>query len=681
MNKRFYALSLSCLMMTSVVACGDTEKAGISDISSAAKKTIGSGYSGIIASDAKYSMTDSETIGYRRDISRKADVDFEWLIIADEGELEIFYADSWDDEADCYKDAENPDELTLAELYNKSLSKYQPDDEDEDDDSDGYMGYIEKSKRSSANSSANSLSKALNSALVDLDMSGYDVGSIGFVYFIDGKVSYVNQEDEENYEIYELIEEEVSYYFESIKDMPYVIAFCERGAVREVYWAEDYRSNISGCYPIDESYYDYTFEEVINEKEPYYYVEPVKKPSNPIADTKVKEFNILFYGQNYEEPFYDTFYEWTYENNLDIELNIINTNSSSSDCAEKLRELVISGETVDAAIMDPDNSKYISNEGYLYSLSDCGITEEDYADCYAYTIDMGSNDIGEPYTLSVSAAPAGYFYHANLAEQYLGVKSPEEMQNMIGSWEDFAAVGDILYDATGGRVAIADSIGGMTTAFTNGRMDMFTENGSFSVTSEAQAFIDVANEMWAKGSVLHNTAWSGEWFDSFNDGSCLGVFMAEWGALEEGVLNDYGRYGDSDWAFCQGPTAYYWGGDYLGVPITAQDPQLSGSFINYCVNDINGASTFLSTYRGVSSRDDVNQMLISEGCSSNYITKYQNLIADFNEVQANIPFRSYMTADEVRYGWAFGSSLAEMLNENGHASASDIEADVMATYR
>lgn len=678
MNKKFCALSLSCLMMTSVVACGDTEKADISDISSAAKKIIGSDYSGIVASDANYSMTDSEAIGYRRDISRKADVDFEWLIIADEGELEIFYADNWDDKADCHKDAENPDELTLDELYEKNISKYQPEEEDED--TDGYMGYIEKSKRSSANSSARSLARALDSAFIELDEMGYDVSEIGYVSFADGKVTGVDKVYQGNDEVIQMIESDVSDYFNDVVNLPCAVAFCTNGYVSEVYWAEDYTSNISGCYPVDEDYYDYTFEEVVYEKEPYYHVEPEKKPSNSIGDTDVREFNLLVYGNIYEEPFYNTFYEWIYENDLDIELNIINTNSSSSDCAERLRDMIISGETVDAAIIDPDNSKYFSNDGCFYPLSVCGISQDDYAACYPYTIDMGTDDYGEVYTLSVSSSPAGYFYHADLAEQYFGIRTPEEMQALIGSWDKFAAAGDTLYDATGGRVAMADSIAGMATAFNNGRTELFINNGSFSVTSEAQNFIDIANKMWAKGSVLHNSAWSGEWSDSFNDGSCLGVFMAEWGGHTEGVLNDYGKYTGGDWAFCQGPTAYFWGGDCLGVPITAQDPELSGSFINYCVNNIEGSYSFLSTYVGVSSRDDVNQVLASEGCSYNYITTNQDIIYDLNNVQKAIPSVS-KTADEVRCGWTFASLLSEYINKNGQVSAADIEAGIMKEFR
>lgn len=149
MNKRFIALSAACMTAASIVSCSDSSsKSGrISDVASAINETISSDYKGIIASDAKYSLNDSKTIGYRSQIRKNTDFDDEWILIANKNKVQLFYAKDWDDTAKGYKKAENDDNLTLAEIYKKYISDFKSNDKDDDDndDDDGMIGYVKTS--------------------------------------------------------------------------------------------------------------------------------------------------------------------------------------------------------------------------------------------------------------------------------------------------------------------------------------------------------------------------------------------------------------------------------------------------------------------------------------------------------------------------------------------------------
>lgn len=57
------------------------------------------------------------------------------------------------------------------------------------------LGYVKKSKISSANSTASSIYKAINSALVELDEEGVDVGGTWYAKIEEGKVAISDSSD------------------------------------------------------------------------------------------------------------------------------------------------------------------------------------------------------------------------------------------------------------------------------------------------------------------------------------------------------------------------------------------------------------------------------------------------------------------------------------------------------
>lgn len=271
MKRKAMAAALSVLMLTSAVSCGSkAEKSGnIKDVASAAKKYIDDDYSGIIASDAKYSLTDSESMTIRRKIRNKANYDSDWIIIADDGDCELFYADGWNKKAKGYKGSDNDDGLTLKELYDANVGSFK-----DAPDLPSLGSYVKESKRESYNTDASTICKAVKSAFTDLE-DNYDTYNIGYIVFENGSIAELNYKDPTKLEkLTEDLEKSVNSYFD-MSSVGYAVVFCSYSSVSEVYISDSANGTVNGEYPepYDDSAYDEKISDVFEDNKSWYEVE------------------------------------------------------------------------------------------------------------------------------------------------------------------------------------------------------------------------------------------------------------------------------------------------------------------------------------------------------------------------------------------------------------------------
>ena len=93
--------------------------------------------------------------------------------------------------------------------------------------------------------------------------------------------------------------------------------------------------------------------------------------------------------------------------------------------------------------------QYINDDQLTAPLSALGIEESAYADSYGYTVAIGKNDAGVLKGASFQAAPGGFAYRADLAKEYLGVNSPDDMQKLVKDWDTFQSTAKTLYEKSG----------------------------------------------------------------------------------------------------------------------------------------------------------------------------------------------------------------------------------------
>ena len=145
------------------------------------------------------------------------------------------------------------------------------------------------------------------------------------------------------------------------------------------------------------------------------------------------------------------------------EFNVQNFGCGGGDAAENY-DNYLSDANNDADIMFVEADwalKYINDDSAekgTKALSDIGFSDSDYGDLYGYTLEIGKSSSGVQKGLSWQAAAGGFCYRTDLAETYLGVKTPDEMQALVSDWDKFLDTAKKVGEASGGQTALATTM-------------------------------------------------------------------------------------------------------------------------------------------------------------------------------------------------------------------------------
>jgi len=263
-------------------------------------------------------------------------------------------------------------------------------------------------------------------------------------------------------------------------------------------------------------------------------------------------------------------------------IKFINFGVGGGEASEKYDNLFTSGDDLDVYFCEADWAlKYINDDSKTLALADLGLGDADFANMYSYTDEIGKSTSGVRKGVSWQAAAGGFQYRSDLAEQYLGVTSPEEMQAKIGNWSDFVEAAKTVSEQSGGKTALADTLGGMWQAYACGRTTPWVVDNTLQIDAFCEDFANTAKELWDCGGITKNGQWTDEWTAAGTNDTCMGYFVSTWGfggfALDAAGGEGGATYGK--WNVCQGPQAFYWGGTWIVVNPATDNGDLARDFI------------------------------------------------------------------------------------------------------
>jgi len=313
-----------------------------------------------------------------------------------------------------------------------------------------------------------------------------------------------------------------------------------------------------------------------------------------------------------------------------------NCGDNGGDASTKYATYLNSGDDVDLFVAEAGwILNYINDDSFSAPLSDLGITEADYKDAYQYTVEIGTDNNGVLKGASWQAAAGGYAYNADLAEQYLGVTTPEDMQKKIGSWEDFEATAKELKEASEGKVTIAATIGGLWQAFSTAKNAAWVD-GTTIKTDVAKEFTDMVKGYVDNGYIDPSVEqWSTDWTNVGLNGETLGYFYSTW-CLGEGAQLEQNGGNAGNWRIVLGPQTFFWGGSWLCVSPNCNTATEAANFIRQFTVDAESMEEY-ALYSG----DFVNNKvamdkIVADGSNSNPLLGGQDQFAILADVAAGI---------------------------------------------
>ncbi len=253
---------------------------------------------------------------------------------------------------------------------------------------------------------------------------------------------------------------------------------------------------------------------------------------------------------------------------------VINTNEGGVyqqklDEALAAQASAAADDKVDIFLIEADYALKYTASPYCMNIADLGITADDLANQYAYTQQVATVD-GNLKAVSWQATPGLFAYRRSIAQEVLGTDDPAAVQERLSDWAKFDEVAAEMKAA--GYYMLAGYADAYRT-FSNNVSTPWVVDGTLTVDPNLMTWVEQTKAYTDAG--YHNKAslWDATWTaEQGPAGKTFGFFYSTWGinfTLLGNSLADAdapqevgnGIYGD--WAVCEGPESYYWGGTWI----------------------------------------------------------------------------------------------------------------------
>lgn len=276
------------------------------------------------------------------------------------------------------------------------------------------------------------------------------------------------------------------------------------------------------------------------------------------------------FKSRYEAYAADLAAEHGVEVNFVIVANENNAYQNNLDNALQEQESAAADDKVDVFLIEADYAtKYTKSEFALDVVGDVGLTAEDLAGQYQYTKDIVTVD-GVQKGTTWQATPGLFAYRRSIAKEVLGTDDPAEVQAALSNWDNFDATAAKMKDA--GYFMLSGYDDSFRT-FSNNVSAPWVDGTKIVLDDNILKWVEQTKNYTDAGYNNKTTLWAPEWSaDQGPDGKVFGFFYSTWGinftllgnsladpTAEAAVGN--GIYGD--YAVCEGPQPYYWGGTWI----------------------------------------------------------------------------------------------------------------------
>ncbi|MCI5501244.1 MAG: ABC transporter substrate-binding protein [Lachnospiraceae bacterium] len=234
------------------------------------------------------------------------------------------------------------------------------------------------------------------------------------------------------------------------------------------------------------------------------------------------------------------------------------------------QDKAIDDDKVDIFLIEADYaSKYVKSDYTLDVVKDVGLKKEDLSQQYQYTKDIVS-DNNLLKGVSWQATPGLFAYRRSIAKKVLGTDDPNKVQEKLKDWNSFDKVARQMN--TAGYKMLSGYDDAFRT-FSNNMSGPWVENNKIRIDDSMLRWVKQTKEYTDKNYNNKTTLWSPRWSkDQGPEGNVFGFFYSTWGinfTLKGNSLADKdkkaekgnGIYGD--YAVCEGPQPYYWGGTWI----------------------------------------------------------------------------------------------------------------------
>ena len=342
--------------------------------------------------------------------------------------------------------------------------------------------------------------------------------------------------------------------------------------------------------------------------------------------------------------------------------------SNGSEAHEQYSQYFKGGEDCDLFVLEADwILDYIDNDEFTAPITDLGFASTDFDGNYKYTVAIGTNKAGKLKGVSWQATPGAYLYNTELAKKFLGVETPEQMQDKVKDWATFEATAAELKEKSGGKTALADTLGGMWQVYQYNRSNPWVKDDKLAIDDFYKNYAETAKKFWDNGYVTQESQWDNGWYtigqtDGTKNGT-LGYFFCTWCLGKDGMLSKaeggeggatYGKYdivaGPSDWA---------WGGSWLGLSPKCNNGTSAYEFVKFFTVDPAGMKAYALQQGEFVNSPSVMKGIVDEKSNKNALIGGKDQFAVLFESASKIDMEGKITKYDASIKASFNDAVTK----------------------
>ncbi|MFA5657935.1 MAG: carbohydrate ABC transporter substrate-binding protein [Oscillospiraceae bacterium] len=253
-----------------------------------------------------------------------------------------------------------------------------------------------------------------------------------------------------------------------------------------------------------------------------------------------------------------------------ITVNWVITPSEGNQYQNKLDSDLMNptSEPIDIFLMEADYAKKYVNSNFSLDVTSIGITAADTANMYDYTKEACTDASGALKGLSWQGCPGLFIYRRSIATAVFGTDDPTEIQAKVADMATFEATAAELKAA--GYYMLGSYDDSYRVYSNNVSAPWVDENKKIVIDDKLMEWVDDMKEFTDNGYNQKDALWGETWGTGFTPtGTVFGYFGPGW-------FIDF-CMGDTtvgDWAACEGPAAYTWGGTWIAAANGTDNPNL-----------------------------------------------------------------------------------------------------------
>ena len=359
-----------------------------------------------------------------------------------------------------------------------------------------------------------------------------------------------------------------------------------------------------------------------------------------------KVFNIYAWNEEFKG-----FFEKYYTVPEGITVNWVINPSDGGVYQEKLDTALLAqadaaaDDKIDMFLAEADYIlKYVDSASTM-DVESIGVQKADTM--YKYTVQAASDSNGVMKGVSFQCCPAALIYRRSIAKEVLGTDDPAAVQEALSDWSKFEAAAATAKDM--GYYMTASYAETYRTWSNNTTSPWVDADNNLQFDQAIKDYLVQAKNFVEKGYTLTAGIWDEEKnAQMFADGKTMCFFGPAWYYnFCMGNAMDPEKGCSGDWAICQGPQAFFWGGTWLLGATGTDNPTMLADVMNTFTVNEDVCTKLVTDDMQFSNNSAVNEKVASDPDYGNAFLGGQNDTAVFVDLAKNIKFENNTIYDQL----------------------------------